>query len=174
MSLRDEMLEISERLAKRYKKYKDEGKDYMISDDMLECVSIGGFLSNGGKCGDINKGYKPYYDYLKYGNQYQEEEPIMIEDNNYEYTTPYSFEYEPYIIEFDHEIDTNNSIQMIEEMYNEDNNIEEEVDSNDIIDIVDILTDKVKEVKKTIIHYISNYRPIYNQYTHNIDTILIE
>lgn len=171
MSLRDEMLEISERLAKRYKKYKDEDKNYMIDDDMLECVSIGGFLSDGGKCGDMNKGYKPYYDYLKYGNQYQQEEPIMIEDN---YETPYSFEYEPYMIEFDHEVDTSDSIQMIEEIYNEDNNIEEDIDSNEIIDVLSFLTNKISKVKKTIIHYISNYRPMYNQYTHNIDTILIE
>ena len=185
MSLRDEMLEISERLAKRYKKYKDEDKNYMIDDDMLECVSIGGFLSDGGKCGDMNKGYKPYYDYLKYGNKPQQEEPIMIEDNynnsNYEYTTQYSFEYEPYFsnnnysIIFDHEVDTLDTIQAIEELYNEDNNvIEEDVDSNDVINIMNVLSNKVKEVKKHIIQYISNYRPIYNQYTGDIDTILVE
>ena len=173
MSLRDEMLEISERLAKRYKKYKDEDKNYMIDDDMLECVSIGGFLSNGGKCGDINKGYKPYYDYLKYGNQYQEEEPIMIEDNNYE--TPYSFEYEPYLLQFDHEVDTSNSIQIIEELYNEEPiTVEEDVDSNEIIDVLSFLSDKISKVKKHIIHYISNYRPIMNQYTDVVEAVLIE
>ena len=186
MSLRDEMLEISERLAKRYKKYKDEDKNYMIDNDMLECVSIGGFLSDGGKCGDINKGYKPYYDYLKYGNKPQQqeevkEEPIMIEDNYNNYETPYSFEYEPYFsndnnysITFDHEVDTSNTMEIIEEIYNEDNNIEEDIDSNDIIDVLSFLSNKISKVKETIIHYISNYRPIYNQYTGLIDTILIE
>ena len=39
---------------------------------------------------------------------------------------------------------------------------------------MDILTNKISKVKKHIIHYISNYRPIMNQYTGDIDTILIE
>ena len=102
----------------------------------------------------------------------------MIEDN-YDYTTPYSFEYEPYFsnnnysITFDHEVDTSDSIQMIEELYNEDNNIEE-VDSNDVINIVGILTNRISNIKKCIIHYISNYRPMYNQYTDIIEAVLIE
>ena len=175
---------LTKRLARKYKEYKDEGKDYMIDDGMIKLIAKAGYVNQGGSLLDENfeEGYKPYYEYLKYGYKPQEEEvkeePIMIEDN---YETPYSFEYEPYLLDnnnysitFDHEIDTNNSIQMIEEMYNEDNNIEEEVDSNDVINIMDILTNKVKEVKKTIIHYISNYRPIMNKYTGLIGAILIE
>ena len=174
----DGIKNITRNIAQRYKSYKDEGRDYMIDDNMLHSVAEGAYISLGGTVETMKEGSKPYYNYLKYGNQYQEEEPIMIEDNN-NYETPYSFEYEPYLlndnpysIRFDHEVDTSNSIQMIEEMYNEDN-IEEDVDSN-IINIMDVLSNKVKEVKKCIIHYISNYRPIMNQYTHNIDTILIE
>ena len=167
---KDQLMGIYTDLAENYKKYKDEGKDYIIDDDMIQAVAEGGYLSNGGDLDNIKQGYKPYYDYLKYGNQYQQEEPIMIEDN---YETPYSFEYEPYMIEFNHEIDTNDTIQTIEELYNEDN-IEETCDINELINVVDILTHKISKVKKTIIHYISNYRPIMNQYTHNIDAILIE
>ena len=170
---KDQLMSIYTDLAENYKKYKDEGKDYIIDDDMIQAVAEGGYLSNGGDLDNIKQGYKPYYDYLKYGNQYQQEEPIMIEDN-YNYETPYSFEYEPYMIEFDHEIDTNDSIQMIEEIYEEPVVEEESCDINELISIVDVLTNKISKVKKTIIHYISNYRPIYNQYTHNIDTILIE
>ena len=170
------LMSITKTLARRYKKYKDEGRDYMIDDRMMKIIAEGAYVSQGGSFldDDIEIGSKPYYDYLKYGNQYEEvkEEPIMIEDNNY--TTQYSFEYEPYLIEFDHEVDTNNSIQMIEELYNEDNNAEEDVDSNEIIDVLGALTNKISKVKNTIIHYISNYRPIMNQYTGDIDTILIE
>ena len=167
---KDQLMGIYTDLAENYKKYKDEGKDYIIDDDMIQAVAEGGYLSNGGNLDNIKQGYKPYYDYLKYGNQYQQEKPIMIEDN---YETPYSFEYEPYMIEFNHEIDTNNSIQMIEELYNEDN-IEESCDINELINIVDILTNKIRKVKKVIIHYISNYRPIINQYTDTIEAVLIE
>ena len=163
--------------------YKNNIKN--ADDQALQIIAEGAYMNYNGtnhSIDEIEKGSKPYFDYLKYGNKPQQEEvkeePIMIEGNNY--TTPYSFEYEPYFsnnnnysITFDHEVDTSNSIQMIEELYNEDN-IDEEVDSNEIIDVLSFLSNKVKEVKKTIIHYISNYRPMYNQYTHNIDTILIE
>ena len=168
---KDQLMGIYTDLAENYKKYKDEGKDYIIDDDMIQAVAEGGYLSNGGDLDNIKQGYKPYYDYLKYGNQYQQEEPIMIEDN---YETPYSFEYEPYMIEFNHEIDTNDSIQMIEEMYQEPIAEEETCDINELINVVDILTHKISKVKKTIIHYISNYRPIINQYTDTIEAVLIE
>ena len=158
-----------------------------LSDDTLKFIAKGGYISDNGTFDGIEEGYKPYYDYLKYSNKPQQqeevkEEPIMIEDDyNNNYTTPYSFEYEPYFsnnnnysITFDHEIDTSNSIQMIEELYNEDNNVEEDIDSNEIIDLLSFLSNKISKVKNIIIHYISNYRPIYNQYTGDIDTILIE
>ena len=146
--------------AKNY--IESKNNNYNINDNTLKRVAEGGYIHDHGFNG-VEEGYKEYYDYLK--------------DNNYE--TPYSFEYEPYLlndntysITFDHEVDSSDSIQMIEEMYNEEP--VEEVDSNDVINIMDILSNKVKEVKKCIIHYISNYRPIYNQYTHNIEAILIE
>ena len=180
------LMSITKTLARKYKQYKDEGRDYMIDDRMMEIIAEGAYVSQGGSFldDDIEIASKPYFDYLKYGNKPQQqeevkEEPIMIEDNNYNYETPYSFEYEPYLlnnnysITFDHEVDASDSIKIIEEMYNEEP-VEEEVDSNDIINIMDVLTNKVKELKKTIIHYISNYRPIYNQYTDTIDTVLIE
>ena len=163
--------------ANIYKQFKGTDMDYFIDDDVLKMVAKGGYIHDNGFDG-VEEGYKPYYEYLKYGNKPQQEEPIMIEDN-YEYTTAYDFEYEPYLLDsnysitFDHEVDTSDSIQMIEEMYNEDN-IEEEVDSNEIIDVLSFLSNKVKEVKKSIIHYISNYRPIMNQYTDTIEAILIE
>ena len=165
---------ITKDAAERYKEKKEEGKE--ISDTLMNIVAQGAYLRQAGTHVGIDEGSKPYFNYLKYGNQYQEEvkeEPIMIEDNNYNYETPYSFEYEPYLIEFDHEVDTNNTIQTIEELYNEDN-IEEDVDSNEIIDVLSFLTNKISKVKNTIIHYISNYRPIMNQYTGDIDTVLIE
>ena len=170
--------------ANIYKQLKGTDMDYFIDDDVLKMVAKGGYIHDNGTFDGVEEGYKPYFDYLKYDiKPYQEEvkeEPIMIEDNynNYSYETPYSFEYEPYFsnnnysITFDHEVDTSNSIQMIEELYNEEP--VEEVDSNDVINIMDILSNKVKEVKKCIIHYISNYRPIMNQYTDTIEAVLIE
>ena len=238
--------------AKNY--IESKNNNYSIDNNMLERVAKGGYINDNGFNG-VEEGYKPYYDYLKYGNQYKKEEvkeePIMISkslqklayegidkvlynkgvyskiaenyknlkengiepsedikkytaiggyihDNGFEgsrdnykpyyeylnrnnYETPYSFEYEQYLLDnnnysitFDHEVDTNNTMGIIEEMYNEDNNIEEDVDSNEIIDVLSFLSNKISKVKNTIIHYISNYRPIMNQYTHNIDTILIE
>ena len=171
---------LTKRLARKYKEYKNEGKDYMIDDGMIKLIAKAGYVNQGGSLLDENfeEGYKPYYDYLKYGIKPQQqeeikEEPIMIEDNNYNYETPYSFEYEPYMIEFNHEVDRNNTMEILEEIYNEDN-IEESCDINELINIVDILSNKISKVKNTIIHYISNYRPIMNQYTGDIDTILIE
>ena len=171
------LMSITKTLARRYKEYKDEGRDYMIDDRMMKIIAEGAYVSQGGSFldDDIEIASKPYYDYLKYDNKYEEvkEEPIMIEDSNY--TTPYSFEYEPYLLQFDHEVDTSNSIQMIEEMYNEEPmTVEEDVDSDDVINIVDVLTNKISKVKNTIIHYISNYRPIMNQYTDTIEAVLIE
>ena len=162
MIYKSELERVNERIAKKYKKYKDEGKDYMIDDRMIKAVAEGGYIHDHGINDGIEEGYRPYYDYLKY-------------DNNYE--TPYSFEYEPYLLDnnnysitFDHEVTYNEPIQEI--VYEEP--IVKEVDSDNIIDVLSVLTNKVKEVKRCIIHYISNYRPIMNQYTHNIDTILIE
>ena len=176
------LLSTDKELARLYKECKEKGWDDLIDDEMLRMIAEGAYASVNGTYEGAKEGYKPYYDYLKYDYKpYQQEEvkeePLMIEDN---YTTPYSFEYEPYLLDnnnysitFDHEVDTSDSIQMIEEIYNEDN-IEEEVDSNEIIDVLTILTNKVKEVKKSIIHYISNYRPIMNKYTGLIGAILIE
>ena len=156
MVYKSELERVNERIAKKYKKYKDEGKDYMIDDRMIKAVAEGGYIHDHGINDGIEEGYKPYYDYLKYNNNYE---------------TPYSFEYEPYLIEFDHEVSYYN--EPIQEIVYEEQ-IVEEVDSGNIIDILSILTDKVKDVKKQLIHYISNYRPIINQYTGDIDTILIE
>ena len=227
--------ENNELLAKNYKFCKENKLDHIIDDKLLKAVAEGGYVNDNGTFDGIEEGYKPYYEYLKYGNQYQEEEKggrinmtllelykdyqnkiakkfvngeaidrdgfealvdaglminpnynkmdyedyiynkyQQIESQNYNYETPYSFEYEPYMIEFNHEVDYNEPIQQEEVIY-EDNDIEEEnVDINVLINIVDILSNKISKVKKTIIHYISNYRPMYNQYTHNIDVILIE
>ena len=166
MHYNNELYECYKEYAKIYDNCKKENREKTIDDKLLKRVAKGGYIHDNGFEG-VEEGYKPYYDYLKY-------------DNNYEYTTPYSFEYEPYFssdnnysITFDHEVDTSDSIQMIEELYNEDN-IEEDVDSNEIIDVLSFLSNKVKEVKKTIIHYISNYRPMYNQYTDTIEAVLIE
>ena len=161
--------------------YKNDIKN--ADDQALQIIAEGAYMNYNGinhSIDEIEKGSKPYYDYLKSENQEKDnyDDEVMIECN---YTTPYSFEYEPYFsnnnnysITFDHEVDTSNSIQMIEELYNEDNNIEEDVDSNDVINIMDVLTHKISKVKKSIIHYISNYRPIMNQYTDTIEVVLIE
>ena len=172
--------ETNELLAKNYKFCKENKLDHIIDDELLKAVAEGGYVNDNGTFDGIEEGYKPYYDYLKYSNQYQEEvkeEPIMIEDNcnNYNYETQYSFEYEPYIVQFNHEVTYNEPIYQQQEVVYEEPVVEEEnIDINELINIVDILTSKISKVKNTIIHYISNYRPIMNQYTHNIDTILIE
>ena len=78
------------------------------------------------------------------------------------------------MIEFNDEVSYNEPIQQ-EVVYEEPEVTEEEsCDINELITIVDVLTNKISKVKNTIIHYISNYRPIMNQYTGDIDTILIE
>ena len=169
------------------KLYQSSSNPTELGDTVLKFAAKGGYIHDNGIDDNVDEGYKEYFNYLKYGIKPQQqeevkEEPIMIEDNynnNYEYTTPYSFEYEPYFsnnnnysITFDHEVDTSDSIKIIEELYNEDNI--EDVDSNDIIDVLSFLSNKISKVKKHIIHYISNYRPIMNQYTGLIDTILIE
>ena len=160
------------------KLYQSSSNPTELSDVVLEFAAKGGYIHDNGIDDNVDEGYKEYYNYLKYGIKPYREEPIMIEDNNYE--TPYSFEYEPYMINnnnysitFDHEVDTSDSIQMIEEMYNEDN-IEEDIDSDEIIDVLSFLSNKIRKVKNTIIHYISNYRPIMNQYTDTIEAVLIE
>ena len=168
------LLECDKEMAESYKFCKEQGWNDLINDNMLKSVSEGAYASINGSYDGVEEGYKPYYDYLKYGNQYQEEvkeEPIMIEDN-YNYETPYLFEYEPYMIEFNHEVSYNEPIQEVG--YQEPVVEEETCDINKLINIFDILTNKISKVKKTIIHYISNYRPIINQYTGGIDTILIE
>ena len=158
--------------AKNY--IESKNNNYSIDNNMLERVAKGGYINDNGFNG-VEEGYKPYYNYLKYGIKPYREEAIMIEDNYNNYETPYSFEYEPYMIKFNYEVDTNNTIEMIEEMYNEEPiTVEEDVDSNEIIDVLSFLSNKIKEVKKSIIHYISNYRPIMNQYTDTIEAVLIE
>ena len=169
-------------LAKDYKLFKEQGWDDLIDDELLKAVAEGGYINDNGTFDRMEEGYKPYYNYLKYGNQYQQqeevkEEPIMIEDNynDYNYETQYSFEYEPYIVQFNHEVTYNEPIYQQQEVVYEEPVVEEEnIDINELISIVDVLTHKISNIKKSIIHYISNYRPIMNQYTHNIDTILIE
>ena len=162
---RESLMNSYAELAKKYKRFREEGWYDLIDDKLIKKVAEGAYMNNGGFVENKEEGSKVYYDYLK---------------EQQDYTTPYSFEYEPYLLDnnnysitFDHEVDTSNSIQIIEEMNNEDNNIEE-VDSNEIIDVLSFLSNKVKEVKKTIIHYISNYRPIMNQYTDTIEAVLIE
>ena len=167
------------RIADRYKESKQRGEK--IDESVYELLSHGAYyVKNGYSFDGIEEGSKPYYEYLKSNDKCYQEKPIMIEDNYNNYTTPYSFECEPYFsnsnysITFDHEVDTSDSIKIIEEMYNEDNNVEEDVDSNEIIDVLSFLTNKISKVKNTIIHYISNYRPIMNQYTDTIEAVLIE
>ena len=166
------------------KLYQSSSNPTELGDTVLKFAAKGGYIHDNGIDDNVDEGYKEYFNYLKYGIKPQQqeevkEEPIMIEDNYNNYETPYSFEYEPYFsnnnnysITFDHEVDTSDSIKIIEELYNEDNI--EDVDSNDIIDVLSFLSNKISKVKKTIIHYISNYRPIMNQYTDTIEAILIE
>ena len=89
------LLSTDKKLARLYKKCKEKGWDDLIDDDMLRMIAEGAYASVNGTYEGAKEGYKPYYNYLKYGiSSYQEEvkeEPIMIEDNNYNYETPYSF-----------------------------------------------------------------------------------
>ena len=149
--------------AKEYKRLKDEGRDNEIDYSMMRSTARGAYMAANGTYDGIEKGCMPYFNYLIYGNK--------EENNNYE--TPYSFEYEPYMIEFNHEVSYNEPIQQ-EVVYEEPVVEEESCDINELMSIVDILTNKISKVKKHIIHYISNYRPIMNQYTGDIDTVLIE
>ena len=149
--------------AKEYKRLKDEGRDNEIDYGMMRAIARGAYMAANGTYEGIEKGYIPYFNYLIYGNK----------EEDYNYQTPYSFEYEPYMIEFNHEVTYNEPIEQ-EVVYEEPEVVEESCDINELVNIVDILTNKISKVKKCIIHYISNYRPLMNQYTHNIDTILIE
>ena len=166
---------IRERIAKRYKKYKERGWDDLIDDNMLKTVAKGGYYNDNETHIGIEEGYIPYYEYLKNDIKPKQEEQIMIEDNynNYNYETSYSFEYESYMIEFNHEVTYNEPIYQQQEVVYEEP-ITEEVDINDVINIMDVLTNRISKVKKTIIHYISNYRPIMSQYTDTIEAVLIE
>ena len=162
---RESLMDSYTELAKKYKKFREEGWYDLIDDNLIKKVAEGAYMNNGGFVENKEEGYKPYYDYLK---------------EQQDYTTPYSFEYEPYFsnnnysITFDHEVDTSDSIQMIEELYNEEQ-VEEDIDSNDVINIVAIITNRLKNTtKKKIIHYISNYRPIMNVHSKEIKAVLIE
>ena len=150
--------------AKEYKKLKDEGRDNEIDYNMIRATARGGYMAANGTYEGIEKGYKQYFDYLIYGNK---------EEDDYNYETPYSFEYEPYMIEFNHEVSYDEPIQQ-EEMHEEPVVEEENIDIDELVNIVDILTNKISKVKKCIIHYISNYRPLYNKYTDTIEPFLIE
>ena len=171
MYYNNELYECYKEYAKIYNNCKKENREETIDDKLLERVSKGGYIHDNGFEG-IEEGYIPYYNYLKYDIKPKQEEPIMIEDNN-NYETPYSFEYEPYMIEFNHEVTYNEPIYQQQEVVYEEP-VVEEVDIDDVINIMDVLTNKISKVKNTIIHYISNYRPIINQYTGDIDTVLIE
>ena len=153
-------------LLELYKEYQNKiAKKFVngetIDRDGFEALVDAGLMIN------PNYNKMEYEDYIY--NKYQE---IESQNNNYE--TPYSFEYEPYMIEFNHEVSYNEPIQQQEVVYEEPVIEEENIDINELISIVDVLSNKISKVKNTIIHYISNYRPIMNQYTGSIDTILIE
>ena len=152
-------------LLELYKEYQNKIAKKFVNG---EAIDRDGFeaLVDAGLMINPNYNKMDYEDYIY--NKYQQ-----IESQNYNYETAYSFEYEPYMIEFDHEVNNNEPIQQ-EVVYEEPVVEEENVDINELIGIVDILTNKISKVKKSIIHYISNYRPIYNQYTDTIDTVLIE
>ena len=157
------------------KLYQSSSNPAELSDVVLEFAAKGGYIHDNGIDDNVDEGYKEYYNYLKYGIKPYQEEAIMIEDNNYNYETPYSFEYEPYIVQFNHEITYNEPIYQQQEVVYEEPVVEEEnIDINELISIVDILTSKISKVKKHIIHYIGNYRPIMNQYTDTIEAVLIE
>ena len=78
---------IREKIAETYKKCKEKGWDDLIDDDMLKTVAKGGYYNDNNTHIGMEEGYKPYYDYLKYGNKPQQEEPIMIEDNKVDENT---------------------------------------------------------------------------------------
>ena len=64
------LMDLTKELARSYKKYKDEGRDYMIDDEMMKIIAEGAYVSQGGSFldDDIEQSSKPYFDYLKYGN----------------------------------------------------------------------------------------------------------
>ena len=155
-------------LLELYKEYQNKIAKKFVNG---EAIDRDGFeaLVDAGLMINPNYNKMDYEDYIY--NKYQQ-----IGSQNYNYETPYSFEYEPYMIEFDHEVTYNEPIYQQQEVVYEEPVVEEEssCDINELINVVDILTNKISKVKSTIIHYISNYRPLYNQYTGLIDTILIE
>ena len=70
----DGIKNITKNIAQRYKSYKDEGRDYMIDDNMLHSVAEGAYLSLGGIVENMKEGSKPYYNYLKSENNYKGDE----------------------------------------------------------------------------------------------------
>ena len=73
-SHKDSIMEKYTRIAQRYKKWKNEGKDYMIDDKMLRMIAEGAYISNTGDLDNKKEGSKPYYDYLKYNDKYKGDE----------------------------------------------------------------------------------------------------
>ena len=125
-------------LLELYKEYQNKIAKKFVNG---EAIDRDGFeaLVDAGLMINPNYNKMDYEDYIY--NKYQQ-----IESQNYNYETPYSFEYEPYMIEFNHEVDYDEPIQ--QEVY-EEAVIEEESSSdiNELINIVDILTNKISKVK---------------------------
>ena len=182
-------------LERRFK----EGKE--LADTEIKLMSMGGFLHDYGRLGTEEE-EKPYYEHVKKKFGHNNNEQLLLEDNNYNntnivqyeyipqqytysydynnYYTPYSYEYDPYI---DYYNDYNNgynntyyndSINTTVDLTN-DNTFNDSI--TNVLDMIKSYRDTVnifKPIKKKIINYISNYRPMYNKDKGIIEPVLIE
>lgn len=104
---------------------------------------------------ELEKEAEPYYDYLK---------EMYFDDNER------LFDFNSYSVEFDHELDSEINNKIEEEIENiKNDNVDDVIDSLKII-----LKNKVKNAKKKVIHYISNWRPLYDAFNDKILTAPLE
>ena len=170
-----------------------------LDDSELEIIVMGGFLHDHGKLGGTDEEEKPYYDHVKKKlgrNEQQKEynnEQLLLEDNVYypqyeyipqqytysydynNYYTPYSYEYDPYIDYYNNGYNTyNDTINTTVDLTNT-NTFNNAI--TNVLDMIKSYKDTVnifKPIKKKIIQYISNYRPMYNKDKGIIEPVLIE
>ena len=123
--------------------------------------------------------YYPQYEYIPQQYNYSYD---YNNYNSYNYYTPYSYEYDPYIDYYNnynngYNTYYNDNINTTVDLTNDTNTFNDSI--TNVLDMIKSYKDRVnifkpKHIKKKIINYISNYRPMYNSITGKIEAVLIE
>ena len=119
--------------------------------------------------------YYPQYEYVQPQYNYS------YDYNTYNnYYTPYSYEYDPYIDYYNNGYNYNtyynDTVNTTVDLTNNDTNTFNNAITN-VLDMIKSYKDTVnifKPIKKKMIQYISNYRPMYNSISGKIEPVLIE